>query len=90
MNNYISFKKGKSHLLQECKFNVSEQLAESILEGLKTHFDIELSQGSITRNHACRQAGNKRVIIALQLSEPHVAIIKRAFLTQLPIYQNLN
>ena len=83
MTNYITIHHKKGNLHHNCKFNVSEKIADSILAGLKKYFEIELAKGSITRK-------NKRVIVEIQVSEPNAEIIRRAFLTQLPIFENLN
>ena len=84
MHNYLSVTQHKDRNTNTIKFNVSENLAKStLLPELRKWFSRELQKGKVSSK-------NKRVIIELIVNDKNAAIIRKAFVSQLPIFENQN
>ncbi len=83
MKNYVSVVEHKNTNTNTIKFNVSENLATTLLPELRKWFYLELQKGKVSSK-------NKRVIIELIVNDKNAAIIRKAFVSQLPIFENQN
>lgn len=82
-SNYVAIHQKKGEPFHRCKFNVSERMEQYLLPELEKHFQLELSQGTITRK-------NKRTVVEMKVSPFNAALIRQAFISMLPIFESQN
>lgn len=82
-SDYVAIHQKKGEPFHRCKFNVSEKMEQYLLPELERYFQVELSQGTITRK-------NKRTVIEMKVSAFDATLIRQAFISQLPIFGSQN